>query len=639
MNVIIERILSDPHSAQWFINFAFQSLLVLCAGWLIARWFKKKAAALRSGIILTIMTILLLLPLVSVMFQVFDMPYHRTFLPFSRDAGLNFLNSDEIEPGETAAGRETRALSPGTAQTLKGKPGKKATGLGTFFNVFTVVKLVNGLAFIWLLGFMLLLFRLLLGFIVLKRFKRSLTAIDHEVNEPLGEILQKIQKQFPGMSLPGMYTTGAIYSPVVLGIFKPILVIPGHLFETLSRNELKSILLHELSHIYHKDQLIGVLQRMVTALHWWNPTVYKLSEYFSRAREEISDNYALMEHSSREYAECLINLAEKSSLISRMPLSLGMALPHIPMKERILHILSKERIMDTKLKNSTTLLIGLIAIILTGFIIGHSWTFALGENPEKEQSQADPVEQRAAFLNNLAKTRHYPAKMMATLETSLPADTRFTEITFSQKKLSIAGETLERDNITKFLQSLKDGDMFQNLELIEQKQPNREKPGIQFQVNALYKEGSESSDKKTKNQDRQQDPKTDVKSKELLLSRLENRLAPEKEIAPILRKLQGMITASKLKIFKWATLKEGAVYSENSGQAIYYEVPVIINLHGNLHQLALFFKNVSELEKFAVIDELKIKPLSGKLKTELFTWEVMFKISFYIKSGSEKNGY
>ena len=92
-----------------------------------------------------------------------------------------------------------------------------------------------------------------------------------------------------------------------------------------------------------------------------------------------------------------------------------------------------------------------------------------------------------------------------------------------------------------------------------------------------------------------------------------------------------MITASKLKIFRWATLKDGNAYAESSGQAIYTEVPVMIHLHGNLHHLALLFKNVSELKTFAVVDELKIKPLSGKLKTELFTWEVMFKISFYIK--------
>jgi Tfp pilus assembly protein PilO len=108
-------------------------------------------------------------------------------------------------------------------------------------------------------------------------------------------------------------------------------------------------------------------------------------------------------------------------------------------------------------------------------------------------------------------------------------------------------------------------------------------------------------------------------------------LAPEKEIATILRKLQGMITASKLKILRWATLKDGSAYTENIGQAIYKEVPVIIHLHGNLHNLAQFFKNVSELENFAVIDELKVKPLPVKLKTEYFTREVIFKISFYIK--------
>ena len=286
--------------------------------------------------------------------------------------------------------------------------------------------------------------------------------------------------------------------------------------------------------------------------------------------------------------------------------------------------------MDTKLKNSTTLLIGLIAVVLTGFIIGHSWTFARGQNPNKKQIQVNPVEQRIAFLSDLAKAHLYPAKMMTTLENALPGDTWLTELTFSQKKLTITGETLESDNVTNFLQNLKDRDMFQNLELIEISKPNREKPGFQFKVNALYKEG-EDSDKKTKNQDRQQDTNTGGESKELLLSRLENQLAVEKEIATILRKLQGMLTASKLKIQRWATLKDGSAYTENSGQTIYSEVPITILLHGNLHNLAIFFKNISELKKFAVIDELKVKPLPGKLKTELFTREVTFKISFYIK--------
>ena len=101
MTGIMERILADPHSAQWFINFAFQSLVVLWVGWLAARLLKKKAATLRSGIILMILMVLLFLPLVSVVFQLFDMPYYRTFLPFTEDAGLDFLGSDKDEPGET----------------------------------------------------------------------------------------------------------------------------------------------------------------------------------------------------------------------------------------------------------------------------------------------------------------------------------------------------------------------------------------------------------------------------------------------------------------------------------------------------------------------------------------------------------
>lgn len=630
MTGIIEKLLADPHSAQWFINFAFQSLVVLCVGWLVARLLKKKAATLRSGIILMILMVLLFLPLVSVVFQLFDMPYYRTFLPFTEGAGLDFLGSDKNGPEETAAGKERRTSSPGTALSLKGKPEKKAPG-GPFFNVFTVVKLVNGIGFIWLLGFLFLFCRLVVGMFVVKRFKQGLTEIGDDVREPLEEVVKKIQKRFPGMSLPGVYMTCSIPSPVVFGIFKPVLVIPGHLYETLNENELKGILLHELSHIYHRDQLMGMLQRIVKALHWWNPAVYQLSAYFSRAREEISDNYALMENSSREYAECLINLAEKTSLISPIPLSLGMAAPHIPLKERILQILEKERSMDTKLKSSTTVLIGFIAILLTGFIIGHSWTFALEKKTKTEQKQIDPLKQRLTFLSNLANVRHYPAKMMTELENALPGDTRVTELHFSQKKLSITGETLKEDQVAKFLDNLKNRDIFQNLEYLGTSKTNNGKPLFKFKVKAIYKEGSEDIDKKIKKKDPGQAIDAQGESKEHLLNRLENRLVVEKEVATVLRKLPGIIGDSKLRILKWATLREVPASGGNGGREICYELPVMIELQGNFHNLAVFFKKVSELNKFHIIDDVTFKRVPEKLETADITLAVTFKVSLYVK--------
>jgi len=287
--------------------------------------------------------------------------------------------------------------------------------------------------------------------------------------------------------------------------------------------------------------------------------------------------------------------------------------------------------MDTKLKNSTTVLIGFMAILLTGFIIGHSWTFALEKNAKTAQTQINPLEQRLTFLSNLADVQHYPAKMMKELEDALPGDTWLTELTFSQKKLSITGQTRKEDKIAIFLDNLKNRDIFQNLEYLGASKSSSGKPLFKFKVNARYQEGSKDSDKKISKKDPGQDIDTQGESKERLLNRLENRLVVKKEISTVLRKLPGIIAESKLRILKWGTLSEVSAAGENGGQGIYNELPVMIELQGDFHNLALFFKKVSELNNFHIIDDVVCKQVAEKLKTTDITLAVTFKVSIYVK--------
>jgi len=101
-----------------------------------------------------------------------------------------------------------------------------------------------------------------------------------------------------------------------------------------------------------------------------------MSTDYSKAREEISDNHAIMGNNSREYAECLVNLAEKTALVNRLPFLQGLAVPHIPLRERICQILSKERIMATETKKTTTFIILIGFVLSLGLVAGYKWTFA-----------------------------------------------------------------------------------------------------------------------------------------------------------------------------------------------------------------------------------------------------------------------
>jgi TonB family protein len=75
----------------------------------------------------------------------------------------------------------------------------------------------------------------------------------------------------------------------------------------------------------------------------------------------------------------LINLAERTAFINRLPATAGMASPHFPLKDRVKNILSKERSMETQLKKSTIWMIVLIAVFIVGTITVHRLTFASAE--------------------------------------------------------------------------------------------------------------------------------------------------------------------------------------------------------------------------------------------------------------------
>jgi type IV pilus assembly protein PilO len=114
--------------------------------------------------------------------------------------------------------------------------------------------------------------------------------------------------------------------------------------------------------------------------------------------------------------------------------------------------------------------------------------------------------------------------------------------------------------------------------------------------------------------------KEEKEAKEKILEKLKEILPEEKEIAQILRRIQGIITNARLKIQKWATNKDRR-------KEIYTQVPIAITLDGNYHNLGQFFDQLSRLRKIFTVDGLKISPM-GKM-TSIYTITASFTASTY----------
>ncbi|NOR53737.1 MAG: TonB family protein [Candidatus Aminicenantes bacterium] len=365
-------LLNNIVSAEWVLNAAFQALLILGAGVLLVYLFRHKAAPLRSGISLITMLALILLPFLSVSLNELGYLPFRTILPITTGQ----TSSPSVSVHHDLAGMPLDTTDKGIANSFR-----------LFWKGPVVIKIINIFGIIWGIGLLYMILRFVLGVISVRNLKKGMVEV---CNPRISAIMNSAERMFSNQNKVRLFVSQNAPYPMAVGIFKPIILIPESQLHKLRNSQIRGILLHELSHIYHKDQVTGILQRLITALNWWNPLAYTISTSHSRAREEISDNYVLLQNDSKEYAECLINLAEKVALLKRLPVSIGLASPHIPLKDRVKHILSKERNMDTNLKKSTITLMVLTAFLVLLGIAGSRLTFATAK-PEASIEKADLV--------------------------------------------------------------------------------------------------------------------------------------------------------------------------------------------------------------------------------------------------------
>lgn len=87
--------------------------------------------------------------------------------------------------------------------------------------------------------------------------------------------------------------SGIAKVPMVVGHFKPLILIPLGLLNRLSTAEVEAILAHELAHIKRRDYLINILQSFIEIVFFFNPAVLWVSQLIKTEREHCCDDLAI----------------------------------------------------------------------------------------------------------------------------------------------------------------------------------------------------------------------------------------------------------------------------------------------------------------------------------------------------------
>jgi len=102
-----------------------------------------------------------------------------------------------------------------------------------------------------------------------------------------------------------------VSSPLVIGFFKPLILLPIGLVNELSAEEVEMILLHELSHIKRGDFLVNILFRLVRILLFFNPLVWWLCKLIDAEREHCCDDRVIEITGDKiSYVRTLVRFAE-----------------------------------------------------------------------------------------------------------------------------------------------------------------------------------------------------------------------------------------------------------------------------------------------------------------------------------------
>jgi beta-lactamase regulating signal transducer with metallopeptidase domain len=240
--------------------------------------------------------------------------------------------------------------------------------LQSFFNknYSAVLPFVVGL---WFLGAAFFALRLGGGALQLHIYKtRKISAPGSEWQEIFSTLCAKLKIT----QTVKFWRSNLVETPVVIGWFKPVILVPAGVFLQISPRELETIIAHELVHIRRYDAFFNFAQGVIEVLFFYHPCAWWISSVIRREREFAADAAVLriFENSRITYAKALANLEEIRALAANQTLPpLATAENGGNLMQRITKILQK----NTEIKQSSSawsagLALALIsAVLLTVF--------------------------------------------------------------------------------------------------------------------------------------------------------------------------------------------------------------------------------------------------------------------------------
>jgi beta-lactamase regulating signal transducer with metallopeptidase domain/HEAT repeat protein len=282
-------------------------------------------------------------------------------------------NSQQEKAADAKLAQRTRPL--GHAASVTAFSARKADASSPSFRLwigYDVQKAVGQsygfalrmLPWLWVCGFPLACVWIVLGVTGTERLRRACRPLD---NEEWLSLCRRLEQQLRIRIRVRFAVSDGLRVPLLIGIVRPLVLLPASALSGYSPEHVEMIVLHELAHVRRWDNLVNLLQRLVEAVLFFHPSVWWLSRRVRLEREHCCDAVVLAYTGApQRYAEFLAHLALPGIIPQRaLSVSAGEQLV-----ARIRHILNQEK---ESMKVSRTSVIGASAFFVALIAVAIAW--------------------------------------------------------------------------------------------------------------------------------------------------------------------------------------------------------------------------------------------------------------------------
>jgi beta-lactamase regulating signal transducer with metallopeptidase domain len=101
--------------------------------------------------------------------------------------------------------------------------------------------------------------------------------------------------------------SSSLWEPGLVGLWRPVLLVPESLPDYLAPPEIDAIIAHEACHLRRRDNLTAAIHMLVEALFWFHPLVWWIGARLIEERERACDEAVVRSgHSRAAYARSLV---------------------------------------------------------------------------------------------------------------------------------------------------------------------------------------------------------------------------------------------------------------------------------------------------------------------------------------------